>query len=87
MLTKFKEWRKRRYWARMHTEWLRTFVACDDRWLASDPVASAIMARYKAAISENWYELQHEDISVFRQRIGLDPRYPRSGAHSIQPKG
>lgn len=86
LITKFKAWRKRRHWARMHMEWLRTFVSCDDRWLANDPIASAIVERYRAAIEENWYELQHEDISDFRRRIGLDPHQPRHGAHPAAPE-
>lgn len=73
-----RAWRRRRYWtAERQLEHLRVMVMDDWRWLAHDPVADAMATRYKRALSQSWYQLQHEDAETFRRRIGLCPHEAR----------
>jgi hypothetical protein len=69
MIEKFKAWRKRRYWAARHLEFLRNMINEDWRWLASDPTCDALTTRYKRAASASWYELEHESPDRFRRKI------------------
>lgn len=73
LLQRLRDWRQRRKWAAMHLEWLRTMVYGDARWLASNPIASALTERYEAALRDDWYALDHEDTPRLRTRLGLDP--------------
>lgn len=73
LLQRLRDWRQRRKWAAMHLEWLRTMVYGDARWLALNPIASALTERYEAALRDDWYALDHEDTPRLRTRLGLDP--------------
>jgi hypothetical protein len=75
LIRRYKAWRKRRYWAARHLQFLQNMISDDWRWLASDPTCDALTTRYKRAASSSWYELEHESPSVFRQRLGeIAPR-------------
>lgn len=45
----------------------------DARWLASDPIARPVIARYLALAQDGWEKAVTDEIAVFRARIGLDP--------------
>lgn len=72
LIQKFKAWRKDRYWAARHKEFIRRMVLNDLRWLSVDPTCREIMERYEKITSHFWYKISHEDISNFRRRIGKD---------------
>ncbi|MDM0086779.1 MULTISPECIES: hypothetical protein [unclassified Variovorax] len=74
LIARFHAWREARQWEAQHIEWLRTMVHGDARWLANNPIAAAITERYEAAVAEDWYARDHEDVSRLRTRLGLDPR-------------
>ncbi|MBB1601250.1 hypothetical protein [Variovorax sp. UMC13] len=80
LIARFHAWREARQWEAQHIEWLRTMVHGDARWLASNPIAAAITARYEAAVAEDWYARPHEDVSQLRTRLGIDPGARRSPA-------
>lgn len=69
LIQRYKAWRKRRYWAARHMQFLQNMISEDWRWLAANPVCDALTTRYKRAASASWYELEHETPSVFRQRL------------------
>ncbi len=73
LIARIKAWRKRRYWHRLHLEFLRTMINEDWRWLGVHPIGMEITNRYHKAASESWYMLDHEPIDQFRRRIGMDP--------------
>jgi hypothetical protein len=71
---RIRQWWRRRYWtSERQLEHLRMLVQLDHRWLAHDDTASALTERYLAALAPDWYVREHEDVSYFRQRIGLNP--------------
>lgn len=82
VLERFRAWRTRRYWQKRQFEHLRSLILDDWRWLAHDPVADALTTRYRRALSANWYKLEHENVSDFRKRLGLDPHAKRDDGHS-----
>lgn len=82
LLQRLRDWRQRRKWAAMHLEWLRTMVYGDARWLASNPIASALTQRYEAALRDDWYALDHEDTPRLRTRLGLDPSRATGGGEA-----
>jgi hypothetical protein len=75
-------WRKRqalRLWSvERQLEELRVLVQMDHRWLAHDPVADALTARYLKALDEFWYRQTTEDIRQLRERLGLCPHAARA---------
>ena len=75
LIERYKAWRKRRRWKALHLEFLKNMINDDYRWLAHDPVARKLTERYERATSSNWYEIEHESVSDFRTRSGLDPDY------------
>lgn len=79
---RFKKWRKARelrakqkYWDAHKLEHLRTMLQSDNRWLAHDPVASALTDRYLAALSDDWYAKVHESSYDLRVKLNLEPEY------------
>lgn len=66
-----------RSWKSQHLDFIRLRVSEDLRWLAHDKVAREITERYENITAPNWYQLRHEDIAQFRNRIGLQPDYSR----------
>lgn len=69
-----RAWRQRRRWTpERQLAHLRTMLLADHRWLASDRVASALTARYLAALAPDWFRTQHEDVARLRSRLGLVP--------------
>ncbi len=72
-------WRRKRRWpVEMQIEYLRALVNEDARWMAHDPIVSALCERYQAALLDDWESQPIEGVSNFRRRIGLEPRYGRS---------
>jgi hypothetical protein len=54
---------------------LRLMIQNDHRWLAHNPVADALTARYLAALDPDWTSKVHHDSAVFRRENGLEPDY------------
>lgn len=78
LLKRIKAWREERRRRRLWTpedqlDYLRVKVTQDARWLAHDPVASALCERYLVMLAPDWYQRSAEDVSDLRQRLGLDP--------------
>lgn len=71
---RYTAWRTKRYWEKLQLENLRV-INEDSRWLASNPLAAALTARYLNALAEDWYKLPREDVSQLRTRLGLAPNY------------
>lgn len=84
LLSRFKAWRKRRYWQRRHIEFVRTMVQQDHRWLAEFAVADELTNRYLAALSDTWYQTNFEDVSQFRERLRQSARLA-AAAHRDPP--
>lgn len=72
-LQRYRDWRKHRNWSKQHLDFVRSMISQDSRWLANDPTSRALIERYERALNEYWYQLSHEDVYLFRNRIGLDP--------------
>jgi len=85
LIQRYKSWRKRRYWAARHMEFLRNMILEDWRWLAANPTCDALTTRYKRAASSSWYELEHESSSAFRQRLGEIAPRPDAPTSQINP--
>ena len=73
LLAKYKQWKNKRYWKKQQLEYLRVTLLQDHRWLANDKTADALTSRYLSILSEDWYKLEHEDVSKLRDRLGLNP--------------
>lgn len=73
LLAKYKQWKNKRYWKKQQLEYLRVTLQQDHRWLANDKTADALTSRYLNILSEDWYKLEHEDVSKLRDRFGLNP--------------
>ena len=73
LLAKYKQWKNKRYWKKQQLEYLRITLLADHRWLANDKTADALTSRYLSILSEDWYKLEHEDVSKLRDRLGLNP--------------
>jgi hypothetical protein len=66
-------WRERRFWKRMQPGHLRNLIQEDSRWMAHDPIATALTERYLAALADDWQTCSFEPVSKLRSRLGLDP--------------
>lgn len=78
----FKEWRRKRRWnADLQLYYLRVRVTEDARWLAHDPVASALCERYLNMLADDWERRPYMPVSAFRESLGLDPHQKRGGEH------
>ncbi len=75
LFDRYDAWCSRRYWKTQHLAFMTTMINTDDRWFASCPIAMEFINRYKLAMSEDWYKLQHEPVEKLRTRLGLDPNY------------
>ena len=74
LIIRFEEWRRKRKWnTELQLYRLRVMIQADNRWMAHDPIASEITERYLRMLADNWESQPQEDISQFRDRIGLDP--------------
>jgi hypothetical protein len=73
LIDQFKAWRKRRYWAQQHMDFVKRMVREDWRWLGTDHIANEMATRYLYATEDDWYSIAHEPIDKFRTRLGLDP--------------
>lgn len=71
LIERFKAWRKRRYWAARHMEFVHNMVLLDWRWLANIQVADLLTERYRLAMHSEWYTKVHEPIEEFRARLAL----------------
>jgi hypothetical protein len=69
LFRRIEAWRERRYWKRQHMDFLRIMVNDDWRWLGANPIADELTTRYRAALSRDWYQRQHEPVSDFRDRL------------------
>lgn len=70
----WREWRRKREWnAELQLYHLRVMVSSDNRWLAHNPIARELTERYLRMLADNWESQPQEDVSQFRERIGLDP--------------
>lgn len=88
LIERYKEWRKRRYWANRHLEFIRVMIGQDARWLSAHPQGALLMARYEKMIREDWYTIPFQEISRFRQDIGWcphDPKNKRAASTGEQP--
>jgi hypothetical protein len=74
---RFRQWRECRRWAREQIPHLLTLLHEDSRWMASDPTAAALTARYLDALREDWYRVQFDGVSELRDRLGLNPHRAR----------
>lgn len=72
-LQRYREWRKHLDWSKRHLDFVRSMINQDKHWLANDPTARELVERYERALNEYWYRLYHEDVYLFRNRVGLDP--------------
>lgn len=71
---RFKEWRRKREWnAELQLHHLRVMVQSDNRWMAHNPIANELTERYLRMLADNWESQPQEDVSQFRERIGLSP--------------
>lgn len=78
--TRYIEWRRKRKWnAEMQIAYLRRIVMEDNRWMANNPIASELTERYLKLLADDWERHGAEDVSNFRERIGLCP-HKRSNA-------
>lgn len=74
----FNEWRRKRRWnADLQIYYLRIQVQEDARWLAHDPIASALCDRYLSMLADDWEKRSRLSISDFRRSIGRDPHQNR----------
>ena len=73
LLAKYKQWKNKRYWKKQQLEYLRVTLLVDHRWLANDKTADALTSRYLNILKDDWYKLEHEDVSKLRDRLGLNP--------------
>ena len=77
IIEKYKAWRHKREWnADLQLYYLRIQVQEDLRWLASDPVATALCERYLSMITDGWEKRNRPSISEFRHSLKLDPHSP-----------
>lgn len=82
MFKKLKAWwQKRQHKKRWPDEYCleraRIYIRQDAQWMSHDPVAKAIYERVGNLIAENWMKNPHEEVSSFRERIGLTPDYSK----------
>ena len=75
LLQRFKAWRRRRFWEKQKMEHLQVMLQTDARWMAHDPVAAALTARYLSAIGEGWESTHFEEVGALRERLGRTPSY------------
>jgi len=70
----FSKWRRELYWNRWRRiQYVRTQLSVDQRWMASDPVVAALTERYLAMLSDDWYNIPHEETAMLRSRLELVP--------------
>lgn len=69
MIAEFLLWKERRYWEKRHLEALRLMIDEDYRWLVDDPVGKAIVERHQRMARSSWYQLDHEPVPQFRERM------------------
>lgn len=69
LIAKYKAWRKRRYWAARHLEFLQNMIREDWRWLANTPGAEPFIDRYHRAACAGWYQLAHQSSEEFRASL------------------
>lgn len=72
-IKKYKAWSKKRYWAKRHLDFLKVALREDARWLSVNKLTGEVANRHEDMVSDNWYELSFEDITQFRNRLGIDP--------------
>jgi hypothetical protein len=88
LLAAIRNWRRKRRWnASLQMYHLRITVQQDARWLAHDPVASALCERYAAMLADDWESRSSEDISRFRSRLGLEPTRKRVQMPAVHQGG
>jgi hypothetical protein len=73
LISKFNAWRMSRYWRKRQFHELRVRLLEEDRWLASIPIAAALVERHLRFARPDWYTLNNEDIVDFRERIQKMP--------------
>lgn len=91
LIIAFEAWRKRRYWQRRHFEFVRNMIMDDWRWLAEFPVANELSERYRRALYDGWYRLDHEDIRELRDRLRArhaqkEQPHPIGSPESLKPE-
>jgi hypothetical protein len=85
---RFKEWRRKRKWnATLQLYHLRVMVQADNRWMAHNRIVSALTGRYLRMLDDNWESQPQEEVSAFRERIGLSPHNPSGDTYPMPEHG
>ncbi len=72
--SKIANWRRKRKWnAKLQLYHLRLMVQTDNRWMAHNPIASELTERYLRMLADDWEIQPQEDVSQFRERVGISP--------------
>lgn len=79
IFTRFKEWRKKRYWKKRHLEYIQLVIKDDLRWLSVHPAGKILLERYEKLVSDDWYKHDYEGIGYLRRRLGWDPHQNKQG--------
>lgn len=87
LIRRISEWRRKRKWpAEAQLLRMRSVVQEDQRWMAHNPIVMAITQRYLPLLADDWESKPLEDVSNFRERIGLSPHVkPKSSDDSLAP--
>lgn len=67
--SRYKEWRVRRFWERIHVAHITRMVQMDYRWLGEFPLFDDLLERYLKMVSPDWYKTSIEDADMFRTRL------------------
>ena len=87
LIRRISEWRRKRKWpAEAQLLRMRSAVQEDQRWMAHNPIVMAITQRYLPLLADDWESKPLEDVSNFRERIGLSPHVkPKSSDDFCAP--
>lgn len=64
-----KHRRQKKHWEEQHIFFLKNMMLEDARWLSDLGLYREILERHEKAVSDDWYKIQFEGISSFRERL------------------
>lgn len=80
------KWRKEKE-RNEQIEALRIAIMEDNRWMASNPIASRLTERYLDILSDDWTKKVIESSDSVRSELGIDPHLVSGKRIMISPDG